>query len=292
VIRATTRRKGFTLIELLVVIAIIAVLIGLLLPAVQKVREAAARMQSWNNLKQMGLAFHNAASANDGALFPGQGSYPSAGSLQATGFFHMLSYIEQDNVYKQFQANPTSAGVPAIKTFIAPLDSSNPGTAPYTSYALSASVLGNVGGTATLRIPSAFETKGTTNTILVFERFAAAGPQSSFRVPHVWNQMAPVTTGTNGFGYAYVYATPDTTKGVPAPLFGFTPPTVPNTSVTTGVGTFSGDATGHSFSTSGITVLLGDGSVRNVSSGITPATWSWANLINGPIASLPPPSNW
>src|SRR5947208_17039571 len=93
-----TRRSGFTLIELLVVIAIIAVLIGLLLPAVQKVRDAAARAKCANNLHQLGIAYHNYANTHREML-------PS-GSLDVTGYLsahvQAMPYAEQANTYQLF----------------------------------------------------------------------------------------------------------------------------------------------------------------------------------------------
>jgi prepilin-type N-terminal cleavage/methylation domain-containing protein/prepilin-type processing-associated H-X9-DG protein len=135
--RGKLQRQGFTLIELIVVIAIIAVIIGLLLPAVQQVRQSAARIQCANNLKQIGLALHGYHDDNQ-ALPPGVKCTNASewGETDAPGWgwaANLLPYVDQDNLYKKIAfdhsiADPNNAvaRVTPVSVFLCPADSATP----------------------------------------------------------------------------------------------------------------------------------------------------------------------
>jgi prepilin-type N-terminal cleavage/methylation domain-containing protein len=278
-----TRRGGaFTLIELLVVIAIIAILIGLLLPAVQKVREAAARTQCTNNLKQMGVAIHNYASANGDKLPGGMIGAGSATNPWSPLHFTLLPYLEQGNIYRAVGSSTASWGTGGgingqtipVKAFLCPSDSThNNGLGPNTGWTVTSysrntyffdggQAPNGVGHTLTVpkysigNIPD-----GTSNTVGILERLA-------YTVAYGWSSL-----WSHHQQDRYIWGYSQWSPCYPYSYAAYSPASYPPQFVAPNVAHPYYPNSGHA---STIQCTLMDGSVRGVSAGVTPTTWSYA----------------
>ena len=278
-------RPGFTLIELFVVIAIIAILIGLLLPAVQKVREAAARTQSQNNLKQMGLAIHNYNDAHDrlpAALIDWDSNWdPKWYNICGSTQMYILPQIEQDNVAK-LGTNQWAIYRLGIKTYHNPSDPSSPANSQFddqpwglygvTSYVVNFQALGSVINDKPDLKKLASVSDGLSNTILTAEKVAVC-------------RRSPLPSPAQPGPYYNIYAYGRTAWPEWNPVFAYqitgpaskfqVNPTTNGTNATCDPRLASAPRA------SGIMVGLGDGSVRMLNAGVSPDTWWAAVTPNG-----------
>jgi prepilin-type N-terminal cleavage/methylation domain-containing protein len=283
------RRYAFTLIELLVVIAIIAILIGLLLPAVQKVREAAARVQCSNNLKQLGLAAQNYADSYSGQLPPL--NYQILPGVYGSIMVGLFPYVEQQNVLNAYQSAGGVTGpynATPIKTFICPSDyTSNNGLGKDglagSSYSANA-MLFAIPGWFKVNDPTRSSYKignipdGTSNTVGFAERMMETETTANRDTPCVpcAGEYTAAVFGIYQNTYPSYFSTSSWWYGPES--FQIAPR--PGNSVRWGVDS------GH---TSGIQVGLMDGSVRSVNQGTSTLTF-WLAAI--PNDGLPMPADW
>jgi len=299
------RGWGFTLIELLVVIAIIAILIGLLVPAVQKVREAAARMSCSNNLKQMGLAVHDYASALNNVP-PAWSS--NQGQQYGSCHFFILPYIEGDNIAKAAGSNSWNQNNTPVKVFVCPSDPTVWNSYPQggTNYAFNVWVFAGGQGWGSDCKPGTITTSmadGTSNTVMFAERYRLCQPSSGGHTDPVW-AAHPWSTPNGpwavaGFGYTS-WSNNSGIGGIPrgnGNLNGYYPDywthgsgpggTLPfQTSPSAANCNWYGTQGPH---TGSMQVAMGDGSCRGVGSGISVNTWVFACAPND---GNPLGSNW